>query len=34
MGYFLTNIVVYGILFALAIMGYNAIREMRNNKEE
>ena len=32
MGYFFTNIVVYGILFALAVMGYNAVREMRNKK--
>ena len=33
MGYFLTNIVVYGILFALAVMGYNAIREMRTTRK-
>ena len=33
MGYFLTNIIVYGILFALLVMGYNAIREIRNKKE-
>jgi len=34
MGYFLSNILVYGILFALLVMGYNAIREMKNKKEE
>ena len=32
MGYFLTNILVYGFLFALVVMGYNAIREMKNKK--
>lgn len=30
MGYFLYNIVIYGILFALFVLGYNAIRNMRN----
>ena len=34
MGYFFTNIVVYGVLFALAVIGYNAVREMRNKKNE
>ena len=33
MGYFLTNLLVYGLLFALLVMGYNAVREMRNKKK-
>ena len=30
MGYFITNILVYGFLFALIVVGYNAIRKMKN----
>ena len=33
MGYFLSNILVYGFLFVLIVVGYNAIREMRNKKK-
>jgi len=32
MGYFLANILVYGFLFALVVMGYTAIREMKKKK--
>lgn len=32
MGYFLSNILVYGVLFALVVLGYNAIRQMKNKK--
>ena len=33
MGYFLSNIVVYGVLFFLLVMGYNALRDLnqKNN---
>lgn len=33
MGYFLSNILVYGFLFILIVVGYNAIREMNNKKK-
>lgn len=33
MGYFLSNILVYGFLFFLVVVGYNALREMRNKKK-